>query len=579
VTDYTLSDSIPSPAVLTGLVSLAGVVTDTIVSPTVFTGSLPVGAVVSQTLLVPVTIAGALRTHAHISHVIAATTHVSGSFGSSATISDDIVSTVEVTGFFKITHGASSSKEAYYEQTGYRPSFPSLVYAREATLVAQVTAVPSNRSFLVASTFIPTPGDPFSDNGAGPNYIGTKNVDPLTNVAFLSFRAPVPNEVIWDVPESLLYRYETDSVSGVVSWKLYRSLPQRFLDGQVVFSILDPDGIYDYLGQVLGAAYAQWSYDLSVLLQQNDPRTCSHFFLSFLAEQFGLTLNFSDPIVVRRAKTASAVPAFKFKGTEQGVEIRLRDLGYVGYARELWANPGDPTCHIVNNSLGFAGNVPIVPTSSFTTTFGMDGGDDVTAAEGYISFRAQTPPTTSDTVTISDGTLTKVFQFDNPASGGNVAVTPGASPDDTMANLVTAINGSGLAVTATHITKQKTYGPPIRNQSVSSTAFGTRVSSVDPAEFREYPHGYWPVLIPVYVLTSRISIHVNKTDGTPLQFSTSPADVAAALALKQAIANDLQFDVLPAHIDIEFFATDRNVNGAGGEESVTVTEAFSVTHA
>lgn len=599
MTDYTLSDNIPSPAVLGGTLVYGQTLSDSVSSPAVLSGSLVweygIGDTIDSVAVLPCTLRddakltavvtspasffGFVRLAAYLSHVIASAALVTGGFAGDASISSVLTSQTEVTGFFKIVRSAASSKEASYEATGYRVSFPVLIYAQDTKVIQQIPTVPSNRSFLVAPDFIPTPGDLFSDNGAGPNYIGTKVVNPSTNVATLAFRAPLQNEVVWSVPDSKLYRFETNFVSGVSSWKLYRSAPQRFFDGQVVFSILDPDGIYDYLGQLLGAAQYEWSYDLDVLQQQNDPRACSHFFLAFLASQFGLTLDFSDPIEVRRAKTASAVPAFKFKGTEKGVEIRLRDLGYIGYARELWANPGDPTCSITDSAFGTSGNVALKASNQYTSIWGMDGGSAVTKAVGYVSFRTEVPPDSTDTLTVTDAAgLTKVFQFTATPSGGNIAVTPGSSPDDTMANLVTAINGSGLAVTAVHTTKVKTYGPPIRNQSVSSTFHGTRVAATDPAEFREYPHGYWSTEVPVYALTSRISVHVNLTDGSPLRYSESPGDIQAALALKQKIANDLQFDVLPAHIDIEFFATDRNVNGPGGSEGVTVGETFSVTH-
>jgi hypothetical protein len=57
----------------------------------------------------------------------------------------------------------------------------------------------------------------------------------------------------------------------------------------------------------------------------------------------------------------------------------------------------------------------------------------------------------TNTVTLSDGTLTKVFEFDSNSSvtGTNIAVTIGADDTSAAAALAVAINASGLKMSAT----------------------------------------------------------------------------------------------------------------------------------
>ena len=66
---------------------------------------------------------------------------------------------------------------------------------------------------------------------------------------------------------------------------------------------------------------------------------------------------------------------------------------------------------------------------------------DATAATGTVSLSGQ--PSDANTVTLSDGTTTKIFEFESSGgvSGGNVSVTIGADAPATTANLLTAIQG------------------------------------------------------------------------------------------------------------------------------------------
>lgn len=95
------------------------------------------------------------------------------------------------------------------------------------------------------------------------------------------------------------------------------------------------------------------------------------------------------------------------------------------------------------------------PAASRLVAVGLSGGSDVPGdgqpAQGSIVFAALANPADGATVTISDGSLTKVFEFDSNSSvvSGRVAVPITASNvHDTVNALVSAINASGLAVTA-----------------------------------------------------------------------------------------------------------------------------------
>jgi len=106
-------------------------------------------------------------------------------------------------------------------------------------------------------------------------------------------------------------------------------------------------------------------------------------------------------------------------------------------------------CALVNNSNGAAGNVAITsPQYTYPTVRGMAGGSSTTPAKGRIWLSGN--PGDAYKITISDGSLIKTFEFDNNSSvlAGNFLVTIGASVDATTANLIAAINASGLAITA-----------------------------------------------------------------------------------------------------------------------------------
>jgi hypothetical protein len=378
----------------------------------------------------------------------------------------------------------------------------------------------------------------------------------------------------------VLYRYQLDHDNNVWGWVAYRSLPERSLDGQLTFEVLDPDGVWTYLARLLGACYSQLSYDTSVIANQYDAQVCAPFFLPYLAQQYGLALSSTDTLQVQRNKVQNAVQTFKLKGTAEGVALRIQDFGYIGYAYEVFVNTGDVMGSFVNNSPGTAGNVSMkaifASITQALTLYGMTGGTDILPAVGVVDFEFHTSPVQGDQLIMSDGTTTKTFYFTSSSSpGGTVPVVFGITQNDTMNALIAAVEAN-LNITGTNITKPMMAGPPIGNQPTSSTVWGTRTSA-DEGDILEFPHGYFSSLIPIYSMSSRVAVHMNNTDGTPLYYPDTPLGIAAAQALQQMIGSDLAFDVLPAHVDVMFFATDFNVVGPEMTEGVVVSETFSVT--
>lgn len=279
--------------------------------------------------------------------------------------------------------GPSASLESEYENTGIRTSVPTLVYLLDGTLLNQLTVVPTDRSFLVPPYFVSQLADPFSEAGAGPDYIGTKKVDTLGAI-YVVFRKPILNEVVWYVPGNILFRYEYSRDSKLYGWKKYVSLPQRAIDGQSVFSMFDPERVYDYYGVVWGGLMWRWTYDTFVISQQADPDRCASFYLGALAAQWGYDLPADESLASRRALTRNAVPSFKFKGLVAAVRLKLQALGYRGYVNEIWVNPDNPA----NNSYR-----PLVPLNAAgESSASLDGAglDYIERPHGYDSVEPTT---------------------------------------------------------------------------------------------------------------------------------------------------------------------------------------------
>lgn len=264
-----------------------------------------------------------------------------GALRNRGTLTGSVSLTLLPSGSLTFRPGPASGLEGAYELTGKRSSVPTLVYVLDANVMSQVNdaaEVPVDRSFLVSPYFVVQVSDPFSEAGAGPDYIGTKKLDSL-GAPYVLFRKPLLDEVIWYVPANVLYRYEYNRDAKVFGWKKYLSLPQRALAGQYVFAMFDPERVYDYYALIWGGLMSRWAYDTAVLAQQADPQKCSSFYLGALAAQWGYVLPADETLPARRSLTANAVPSFKFKGLIEAVRLRLQALGFRGYATEIWVNP------------------------------------------------------------------------------------------------------------------------------------------------------------------------------------------------------------------------------------------------
>jgi hypothetical protein len=110
-------------------------------------------------------------------------------------------------------------------------------------------------------------------------------------------------------------------------------------------------------------------------------------------------------------------------------------LGNVGFANATYS-PGD--------------GVTLTIVDGLANTFVFEFDDDNLVTVGRIVFVAGANPVDSETITISDGTTGVVFEFESTGgvAPGNIAVAIGGSANQTMSNLIIAINSSALAVLA-----------------------------------------------------------------------------------------------------------------------------------
>jgi len=108
------------------------------------------------------------------------------------------------------------------------------------------------------------------------------------------------------------------------------------------------------------------------------------------------------------------------------------------------------TIDLENDSNGSGGNVAITHSEAgaVITTNGMSGGDGASPARGDITITGQV--TDGDTITISDGTTSVTFEFDNDATvgAGNISVAIGSTFEVSLQNLHDAINAHAFDVTS-----------------------------------------------------------------------------------------------------------------------------------
>ena len=474
---------------------------------------------------------------------------------------------------------ADTSAEGRFDDLGFRPSTCLLVYALDVLDPANVTAanVPEDGHFLISATFLSPVGNLFTDSGAKAGDIGQRLMDLSGDI--YSFRPPHANEVVWfvdntgstvdttDAPdEQFLLRFGSREV-----WQEYRSLPNRVLDDQGAFEILDPDRVYEFYGKVLGCTFAQWMFDNLTVLDMIDPDLVLSRFIDLLALNFGADLPADDTITTKRQKIRNAVPIHKLKGLALSIVLRLRDLGFSGFSNEIWVNAAN----------------------EFVLTNDPDG--QLSAFDGItgIVVGGNTDPFGKLFLTVVDdgGGLFHVDFYLNPLRTMLVAHT--ASYSVTGSQAVLPDGGSGLGGTVTI----NALGPandtlllrtPTNFEDINDAPPITKVDAVSRGifdliqadsgqkgvDFFEAPHSYFADDQDPYVLSSRLSIHLNEADGAPLQ--TAGLTTASVAELKERVAKELRRDILPIAVDIRQFITDFEVGPSAAPEKIEVTDELVI---
>jgi phage tail P2-like protein len=448
----------------------------------------------------------------------------------------------DLVGTIRVDRANRYTPEDRKESLGYRPSLPLLVNSMNVKTVADIAAanVAEEGHFIISPLFTGGAGDTLYDQGAKPGSIGTKTLRGVTTIYV--FRTPYENEVVWyvvieadgDIHELGFHRWDGET------WQPYKTWPERALEGMQAFEVLDPDRIWEYYARVIGATQAEWTVDARAMLDFLDPDRCPLELLPELAGNFGLILDATEQEAVQRQKVRDAIPTYKLKGLPLAVELRLRSLGYTGYSREIWVNPDNPNNYTDDNT-------------------GEKGTDYIEVIHGSryrvprigLLFVGAEQPSDGEIVTIDDYTTSVTFEFEisGGVGGGNTPVAVGADAYETLENLIAAVNASALTLEASET--------PLTDWPEMSLD-GGKVTS-DSIIIKTFNH-YFP--------SSRVSIHINRLAGQPLSM-TLPA--SALEEFEQFIATQLGEDVLPAPIDIRFFATDIEASGDGEELEVADT--------
>ena len=462
-----------------------------------------------------------------------------------------LAETIEVSpdllGTIRVDRANRYTPEDRKEALGYRPSLPLLVNSMTVDTVADIASanVAEEGHFIISPLFTEGPGNTLYDQGAKPGSIGTKTLRDVTTIYV--FRTPYENEVVWyvviaddgDITELGFHRWDGET------WQPYKTWPERALEGMQAFEVLDPDRIWEYYARVVGGTLTEWMVDARAMLDFLDPDRCPIELLPELAQNFGLNLDAAEQEEVQRQKVRDAIPTYKLKGLPLAVELRLRSLGFLGYSREIWVNPDNPN-NYTDDDTGEKGDdwIEVVHGSRYRIP-----------RVGLLFVGAE-QPSDGEVVVIDDYTTAVTFEFEisGGVGGGNTPVAVGADAEETLDNLITAVNASALTLEASET--------PLTDWPEMSLDGGKIASdSIIIKTFNYYFPG------------SRVSIHINQLAGQPLSM-TSPA--SALDEFEQFIATQLGEDVLPAPIDIRFFATDLEVGppGSRGSERLQIGDAL-----
>jgi hypothetical protein len=224
----------------------------------------------------------------------------------------------------------------------YRGPLPYIVEWEDVASFAEAppaNATTRGKLFLVSAT---RPIEQaFLDAGATPGALAIVNTDAYG--APYVFRATRVGDVVCR-PDASLLRFEevrrpdpaTSENIVTCEWVVYRSPPQRALDGMTVFDMFDPDGVFDYYARLVGSVLAQLQITNRDMAHWRDPQKIPAEYLDIAAASLGAKFYPDDPERLRRLKVEAAVPASRLRGTDPAYTLKLRHLGYLGYATESW---------------------------------------------------------------------------------------------------------------------------------------------------------------------------------------------------------------------------------------------------
>lgn len=136
-------------------------------------------------------------------------------------------------------------------------------------------------------------------------------------------------------------------------WRPYTTQPQRNLDGQMVFQLLDPDGVYDYYAKLAGLCLSEWLYDTKRLADLSDPRTVPEPWIPLLGDNFGLIGDTQYPPDRQRVFIRQFVELMRAKGIPQAIVDALTILGYTGYGTHVWVIPGGSSTDYIERPFGY----------------------------------------------------------------------------------------------------------------------------------------------------------------------------------------------------------------------------------
>lgn len=335
----------------------------------VLTGTLPLVAAGADDTTVAATaeFAGSLVVDAIIDEAeIAAVAQVLSNVQIDTSIPGEITAVAFLEGELRVALFPELSLDVLSEQFGTRPALSFLI--RVDNVAHEGNLKNSDGSFRVAlyepfrmapqPLYTAPPGDTLALSGARPGYIGMRVETDIqgdgTVEEVILFRRPYENEVV-GVVGSLLTEKWNDDVSA---WETYVGLPERALRGLQLFEVLDPDGVYQYLARVVTLLYSKLSFDTRRIVEFVDAETCPDAFLPLLASNFGAEVSPSQPEAEQRETIRTWVALMKRKGLAAAIVTALRNLGYDGYATQVWTRPGASATEFEERPFNYTNELP-----------------------------------------------------------------------------------------------------------------------------------------------------------------------------------------------------------------------------